>query len=68
MYDMNLALHILEQIHESAYVDEGAEIGQGSRIWHFCHVFSSARIGIGCTIGRQSLQADRVSVRVRGKA
>ena len=24
--------------HESAYVDDGCEIGEGSRIWHFCHV------------------------------
>ena len=32
-------------IHESAYVDEGARIGAGTRIWHFCHVLPGAVIG-----------------------
>ena len=39
-------------IHESAYVDEGAEIGVGSRIWHFCHVMSGAVIGERCSLGQ----------------
>ena len=38
--------------HESAYVDEGAQIGEGSRIWHFCHVASGARVGRGCVLGQ----------------
>jgi UDP-2-acetamido-3-amino-2,3-dideoxy-glucuronate N-acetyltransferase len=38
--------------HESAYVDDGAEIGDDSRIWHFCHVASGARIGRGCVLGQ----------------
>ncbi|NER51671.1 MAG: N-acetyltransferase, partial [Symploca sp. SIO1A3] len=25
-------------VHESAYIDEGAQIGKGTKIWHFCHV------------------------------
>jgi UDP-2-acetamido-3-amino-2,3-dideoxy-glucuronate N-acetyltransferase len=38
--------------HESAYVDDGAVIGEGSRVWHFCHVASGARIGRGCVLGQ----------------
>ena len=34
--------------HESSYVDEGAEIGEGTKIWHFCHVMSGAKIGKNC--------------------
>jgi UDP-2-acetamido-3-amino-2,3-dideoxy-glucuronate N-acetyltransferase len=39
-------------VHESAYVDEGAEIGEGTKIWHFCHVMSGARIGRACVLGQ----------------
>jgi UDP-2-acetamido-3-amino-2,3-dideoxy-glucuronate N-acetyltransferase len=38
--------------HESAYVDEGASIGAGTRIWHFCHVMPGAVIGERCTLGQ----------------
>jgi UDP-2-acetamido-3-amino-2,3-dideoxy-glucuronate N-acetyltransferase len=38
--------------HESAYVDAGAEIGEGTKIWHFCHVQTGARIGRGCVLGQ----------------
>ena len=34
-------------VHESAYVDEGAVIGEGSKVWHFCHVMPGAVIEIG---------------------
>jgi UDP-2-acetamido-3-amino-2,3-dideoxy-glucuronate N-acetyltransferase len=39
-------------IHESSFVDEGAQIGAGTKIWHFCHVMGSARIGERCNIGQ----------------
>ena len=39
-------------VHESAYVDEGAQIGSGSKIWHFCHVMPSAVIGEGSSLGQ----------------
>jgi UDP-2-acetamido-3-amino-2,3-dideoxy-glucuronate N-acetyltransferase len=39
-------------IHESAYVDAGARIGAGTRIWHFCHVMPGAVIGAGCSLGQ----------------
>ena len=40
------------RIHESAYVDAGAEIGEGSAVWHFSHVQRGARIGRGCQFGQ----------------
>ena len=39
-------------VHESAYVDEGAQIGAGSKIWHFCHVMPGAVIGEGSSLGQ----------------
>ena len=39
-------------LHESSYVDEGARIGDGTRIWHFSHVMNKARIGKGCVLGQ----------------
>ena len=39
-------------IHESAYVDEGAIVGEGTRIWHFCHVNPGAVIGARCSLGQ----------------
>jgi len=39
-------------VHESSYVDEGAHIGKGTKIWHFCHVSSGAVIGEKCTLGQ----------------
>ena len=39
-------------VHESSYVDEGCQIGEGTRIWHFSHVMSGAVIGRRCNIGQ----------------
>lgn len=39
-------------VHASSYVDEGAEIGQGTKIWHFSHILSRARIGRNCNLGQ----------------
>jgi UDP-2-acetamido-3-amino-2,3-dideoxy-glucuronate N-acetyltransferase len=39
-------------IHESSYADDGAEIGEGTKIWHFCHIMSGAKIGKKCSIGQ----------------
>ncbi len=39
-------------VHPSAIIDEGAQIGQGSRIWHWVHVSSKARIGERCSLGQ----------------
>jgi UDP-2-acetamido-3-amino-2,3-dideoxy-glucuronate N-acetyltransferase len=39
-------------VHESSYVDDGAQIGRGTKIWHFCHVMPGAVIGERCSIGQ----------------
>jgi UDP-2-acetamido-3-amino-2,3-dideoxy-glucuronate N-acetyltransferase len=39
-------------IHESAFVDEGAVIGDGTRVWHFCHVMPGAVIGERSSLGQ----------------
>ena len=39
-------------VHQSSYVDEGAEIGRGTRVWHFCHVNRGAVIGERCSLGQ----------------
>lgn len=39
-------------VHESAYVDEGAEIGADTKVWHFCHVMGGAVIGERCSLGQ----------------
>lgn len=39
-------------IHSSSYVDDDVEIGGGTKIWHFCHIQSGARIGCDCSIGQ----------------
>jgi UDP-2-acetamido-3-amino-2,3-dideoxy-glucuronate N-acetyltransferase len=39
-------------VHESSYIDDGAEIGEGTKIWHFCHIMSGARIGRKCILGQ----------------
>ncbi len=38
--------------HDSSYIDAGAVIGRGTKIWHFCHVLSGAVIGEGCNLGQ----------------
>jgi UDP-2-acetamido-3-amino-2,3-dideoxy-glucuronate N-acetyltransferase len=39
-------------IHESAYVDDGAVVGAGTKVWHFCHVLPGAVIGARCSLGQ----------------
>jgi UDP-2-acetamido-3-amino-2,3-dideoxy-glucuronate N-acetyltransferase len=39
-------------VHESSYVDAGATVGAGTKIWHFCHVMPGAVIGERCTLGQ----------------
>ncbi len=39
-------------IHPSAIVDEGAQLGAGTRVWHFSHVCAGACIGEGCSLGQ----------------
>jgi UDP-2-acetamido-3-amino-2,3-dideoxy-glucuronate N-acetyltransferase len=39
-------------VHESSYVDDGAVVGKGTRIWHFCHIMKGAEIGEQCSLGQ----------------
>lgn len=50
------------EIHESAYCDEGATIGEGTRIWHFSHVCAGAIIGEGCSLGQNVYVGPGVSI------
>jgi UDP-2-acetamido-3-amino-2,3-dideoxy-glucuronate N-acetyltransferase len=54
-------------VHESSYVDEGAEIGAGTKIWHFCHVYGKAKIGRNCVLGQNVVVANHVVVGDRCK-
>lgn len=39
-------------VHESSYIDDDVEIGEETKIWHFCHIQSGAKIGKGCSLGQ----------------
>ncbi len=47
-------------VHESSYVDDGAVVGEGTKVWHFSHIMPGAVIGKGCSIGQ--------NVNIGGKA
>ncbi len=49
-------------VHESAYVDEPCEIGDKTKIWHFCHVSTDAKIGKGCILGQNVFVASEVKI------
>ncbi|MDG5467691.1 acyltransferase [Deltaproteobacteria bacterium IMCC39524] len=49
-------------VHESSYVDEGAEIGSGTKIWHFSHVMPGAKIGERCSFGQNTFIANDVVI------
>ena len=49
-------------IHESAYVDEGAQVGRGTRIWHFCHIMGGAVIGERCSLGQNVVVMNGVQI------
>ncbi|PKM30366.1 MAG: N-acetyltransferase [Gammaproteobacteria bacterium HGW-Gammaproteobacteria-11] len=48
--------------HPSAIVDEGAQIGEGSRVWHFVHICAGARIGKGVSMGQGVFVGNRVTI------
>ena len=54
-------------IHPSAIVDEGAQIGEGSRVWHFVHVCGGAKIGQGVSLGQNVFVGNQVSIGDRCK-
>ncbi|WP_104470713.1 UDP-2-acetamido-3-amino-2,3-dideoxy-D-glucuronate N-acetyltransferase [Acinetobacter indicus] len=48
--------------HESAIVDAGAQIGEGSRVWHFVHVCGGAKIGRGVSLGQNVFVGNKVVI------
>lgn len=49
-------------VHPSAIIDEGAQIGEGSRVWHFVHVCGGARIGKGVSLGQNVFVGNKVVI------
>jgi UDP-2-acetamido-3-amino-2,3-dideoxy-glucuronate N-acetyltransferase len=49
-------------IHPSAFVDEGATLGEGCRVWHFTHISARAKIGAGCSFGQNVFVGNDVSI------
>lgn len=49
-------------VHESSYVDDGVEIGEGSKIWHFSHILPGTKIGQKCNIGQNVVVGPKVTV------
>ena len=50
------------QVHPTAIVDDGAEIGEGSRVWHWVHVCSGAKIGQGVSLGQNVFVGNKVTI------
>ena len=50
------------QVHNSAVIDSGAQIGESTKIWHFVHVSSGAVIGRGCSLGQNVFVGDKVTI------
>jgi len=49
-------------VHESAYVDEGAQIGAGTKVWHFSHVCKNSVVGENCVLGQNVVVMPNVKV------
>jgi UDP-2-acetamido-3-amino-2,3-dideoxy-glucuronate N-acetyltransferase len=49
-------------VHNSSYVDDGAEIGEGTKIWHFSHILKGTRIGKKCNIGQNAVIGPDVNI------
>lgn len=50
------------QVHDTAIIDEGAEIGDGSRIWHWVHISAGAKIGSDCSFGQNVFVGNSVKI------
>lgn len=49
-------------VHESSYIDLPTKIGEGTRIWHFCHIREDAKIGKNCSFGQNCYVANGVTI------
>ena len=48
--------------HETAIVDDGAQLGNGTKVWHFAHVFKGAVVGENCSFGQNTMVSDGVII------
>jgi UDP-2-acetamido-3-amino-2,3-dideoxy-glucuronate N-acetyltransferase len=48
--------------HETAVIESGAEIGDGSKIWHFCHIMDGAKLGDNCNLGQNVVVSPNVKL------
>lgn len=49
-------------IHKSSYVDKGVDIGEGTQVWHFCHILKGSSIGKNCKIGQNVVIGPDVNI------
>lgn len=61
-----LGTHLLNMqnyfVHKTAVIDEGAEIGDGTKVWHFSHIMAEAKLGQECNLGQNVFIANGVSL------
>lgn len=53
---------MIKHIHETAIVDDGATIGEGTRVWHWVHICAGAKIGERCSLGQNVFVGNKVSI------
>lgn len=49
-------------VHESSYIDDDVEIGEGTKVWFFCHIQKGARIGEKCSLGQNVNVSNNVTI------
>lgn len=49
-------------VHESSYIDDDVEIGEGTKVWFFCHIQKGARIGMNCSLGQNVNISNNVKI------
>jgi UDP-2-acetamido-3-amino-2,3-dideoxy-glucuronate N-acetyltransferase len=54
-------------VHASSFVDEGAVLGDGTKVWHFCHILKNTRIGANCIFGQNCMVGPNVTIGDRVK-
>lgn len=54
-------------VHESSCIDEGVEIGEGTKIWHYCHILKNSKIGKNCVLGQNVMLGPNVRIGDRVK-
>lgn len=50
------------QYHETTYIDNNVEVGEGTKIWHFCHIMGNTKIGKNCSIGQNCVIGPNVII------